>query len=74
VTSRAVKKSAKKAAKTSALKRRHQKEEEERQAGNQEPVIDFDPIGDVVRRLKNQKQFFFYFPSPKEILTQKTCW
>jgi hypothetical protein len=59
VTSRAVKKSAKKAAKTSALKRRQQKEEEERQAGNQEPVIDFDPIGDVVRRLKNQKQFFF---------------
>jgi hypothetical protein len=30
------------------------------------------PIGDVVRRLKTQKQFFFYFPSPKEILTQKT--
>lgn len=40
--SKALKDSAKKAAEASALRRRHQKEE--RQAGNQEPVIDFDTV------------------------------
>jgi hypothetical protein len=39
-----VKTSAKKAAKAPELKMRQQKEEKERQAGNQEPVIEFDTI------------------------------